>query len=236
MQTTTATYKSILAGNHSVQVKVDIGGTEYDMSQLISVKSELSAFSRSEPSIGGCISGQLIIKLIDPGTTFDKRAAVIPYARLIAPDGTTSEWLQEGKYFIDKTTVDATGVMTITAYDIILQMEQPMHTDPSAASNYPKVAMTVASEVATRLGTSVDSRTLLNIMTMPYMVQFPGIGNQGYTMRQVMGYIAAMFCANWVSGYDGKLRLVQFKGSKEDLLVDEYGNALVFSDTRIVVG
>ena len=236
MQTTTSTYDNILAGNYSVETKASINGTEYGMNDLISMNSELSAFASSTPSVGGCISGQLIVKMKDPGVSFPKQAVVLPYARLKAADGTTSEWLQQGKYFVDKVSTDATGVTTITCYDVIVKMEQPMHTSPDAATGYPKVAMTVAGEVATRLGTSVESYTLLNIMTYPYMVQFPGIGNTGYTMREVMGFIAAMYGSNWVSNYEGKLRLVEFKASRGDLLINEESKRLVFGgDTYIEV-
>lgn len=229
MRTVSQTYKDIIAGAYWVETKVNINGTDYGSNTLISVNSDLGVFPSSTPAVGGCVSGRLYINMIDPKAGFPKRASVKPYVRLKNAAGDVSEWLQKGEYFIDRAVTDNTGVLSITAFDVILKMEQPMHTDPQAASYYPKSDFAVAQEVATRLNTTVDPRTVA-LMVNNYQVQYPGQGQTGYTMRNVMGYVAAMYGSNWVSNDLGQLMLVPFISGRGDVLIDENDNQLVFAE------
>ena len=57
------------------------------------------------------------------------------------------------------------------------------------------------------------------------------------TMREVLGYIGVANAGNWIITMEGKLRLVKLGDIPEEsnLLVDDYGNPILFGEVRIIV-
>ena len=58
-----------------------------------------------------------------------------------------------------------------------------------------------------RSNTGIDSRTL-PLINKYYAVQYTGFGDEAYTVREVLGYIGAMYAGNWIINEVGQLRLV----------------------------
>jgi hypothetical protein len=56
-------------------------------------------------------------------------------------------------------------------------------------------------------------------------------------MREVLGFIAAMYGGNWVITKEGKLSLITLAGLPEETnyLVTNFGNPITFGGDRILV-
>lgn len=194
-----------------------------------------SLFVGSKPSVGGCVSRQIDI-MIKPKGTIPRMAEIKLETRLVLKDfvtgeiTSTSEWIPKGTFYIDTRETDkVTGVMTIHGYDAMLKAEQMLLTE-TTEDDWPKPMDEVVEEIAKRMGVTVDSRTVIS-HTM--MVGYP----LEYTMREVLGYIAAAHCGNWIITDAGELRLIALNciPPETSYLVDEDGYAITFGGVRIIV-
>jgi hypothetical protein len=145
-----------------------------------------------------------------------------------------SEWIPQGVYFIDtrKTTANNDGldILTLHGYDAMLKTEQP-YASNDVAGDAPDTQYVQA--IADAIGVDVDPRTW-EIMS-GYTIPFP----LGYSMREVLGFIAASYVGGFVMTDEGKLRLVSLLGlpeySRENLLADEYNDIIIFGEDAILV-
>ena len=221
MQTVSSTYQALLAANAAKEVKAVIAGTTYEQDKLVSVKTSVALMQGL--AAGNAVSAQLDLVIHNPGT-IPRMAEIDLYVRL--NDGTTqSEWLPKGVFFIDTREYDETAdQLTIHAYDAMLKTEQSF-TQAGSQGEWPRTDIAVVKEIAYRIGLSasasatdgIDSRTLA-ILTNGYAVQYPGITLEdgtpqystdgAYSMREVLGYIGAMYGGNWCITDEGKLRLI----------------------------
>lgn len=138
----------------------------------------------------------------------------------------TSEWLQNGVYYID-TRQHISGsfnTLRIHGYDATLKAEADY---PSTNHAWPYADNLVVEEIAQTIGVTVDSRTW-NCINGTYDVQLP----TNYTMREVLESIASSYCGNFVMSAEGKLLFVPLYGFDPDIdgyyLADEDDNALDF--------
>ena len=146
----------------------------------------------------------------------------------------TSEWIPQGVYFIDTREVTANNngleILTLHGFDAMMKTEQP-YSSNATVSDAPDTGYVQA--IADAIGVEVDSRTW-DIMR-GYPIPFP----LGYSMREVLGYIASAYIGSFVMTDEGKLRLVSLLGLPErptkTLLGDEHGNAIVFGNDTILV-
>lgn len=146
----------------------------------------------------------------------------------------TSEWIPQGVYFIDTREVTANNngleILTLHGFDAMMKAEQP-YSSNATVSDAPDTEYVQA--IADAIGVEVDSRTW-DIMR-GYTIPFP----LGYSMREVLGYIASSYIGSFVMTDEGKLRLVSLLGLPErptkTLLGDEYGNAIIFGNDTILV-
>ena len=228
MQTVSSTYQALLAANAAKEVKAVIAGTTYEQDKLVSVKTSVALMQGL--AVGNAVSAQLDLVIHTPGT-IPRMAEIDLYVRL--NDGTTqSEWLPKGVYFIDTREYDETAdQLTVHAYDAMLKTEQSF-TQAGSQGEWPRTDIAVVKEIAYRIGLStsasatdgIDSRTLA-IITNGYAVQYPGITLEdgtpqystdgAYSMREVLGYIGAMYGGNWCISDAGKLRLIAIKTPPE---------------------
>ena len=95
---------------------------------------------------------------------------------------------------------------------------------------WPRTQQAVVNAICARMGVELDSRTVIN---STYMVDYPN----DYTMREILGYIAAAHGGCWIITPTGKLRLVTLGvlPAETNYLVDEYGNAITMGGVRILV-
>lgn len=164
--------------------------------------------------------------------------AVVSGKTLIFPvDSTeklTSEWVPQGVFYIDtrETTANYDGipVLTIHGYDAMLKTEQ-MYASNNTVGDAPDTQYVQA--IADAIGVDVDPRTW-EIMR-GYIIPFP----LGYTMREILGFIAASYVGSFIMSDEGKLRLVSLldlpDAPTESLLADDVGDVIIFGTDAIIV-
>ena len=204
--------------------QVSVGGVMYGMDQLFSVRIQQPLFSRF--SVGNTCSQELEL-VFQSGVTPEVMAEIVPYYR--DPSEGVNDFTQIGVYYTDVKEIDDSGRMTILAYDSMLKTEQPFNT-PGDVGQWPRTMDTVAQQIASAIGVELDARTVVS----PYTMQYPN----DYTMREVLGYIAAANGGNWIVTAQNQLLLVPLFSSMPpdtNYLVDQNGNAIVFGGVRILV-
>lgn len=240
MQITSQTYQDILASDdYWFERKLVIAGVAYREDVLVEMTT-LSEMFQKTPTIGKAVAAELSVKMLAPSAAIPRMAEVRPYVR--ATDGTqTSEWLPQGVFFIDtrETTHNDNGldVLTLHCYDAMLKSEADY---PSSTHSWPYSDKNTVKEIAYAMGlqasisasSGIDSRTL-TLMNKNYQIELP----VGYSMREVLGNIAAMYAGNWIMNYDGKLRLVTLTELPEETnyLVDQTNSPITFGGDRILV-
>jgi hypothetical protein len=150
-----------------------------------------------------------------------------------------SEWLPKGVYYIDtrQTSHNDDGVMLMElhGYDAMLKAEQYWGDDMMPSGGWPDDGLTdiqVVQMIAEKMGVAVDSRTVSD-MDGGYKIPMP----IGYTLREVLGYLAAPYLGCFIMTEQGKLRMVSILDlpPETNYLIDNAGYAITFGGTRILV-
>ena len=241
-----ALYNTIIAQeNHWFETRLNINGTYYGQSVLMSVGATYRVFSEEQPTVGGCLAAELEVKMLAPSASIPRMAKVQPYVRVT--DGTqTSEWIPQGVFYIDtrETTHNDDGldILTLHCYDAMLKAEADF---PSTTITFPakdyRVVQLIAYAMGLQTSSSASSHGGIDPRTKTLMNNGSGIYNiglpVGYSMREVLGNIAAMYCGNWIMTYDGKLRLVTLTELPDETnyLVTSQYEAITFGGDRILV-
>lgn len=221
----------ITFGGTAIIVSRNSPDSGYREERLVSVKTSSRMFDDS-PTVGQAIAQEIEVQMIKPATDIGTMAQVVPYVRVCNAEN-VSEWIQQGVFYIDtrEETHDVSGltIMTFHGFDAMLMTEQYYSV---SSLSFPAVDTAVVSEIANKIGVTVDSRTW-TIMTNAYRVQAP----TAYTYREVLGYIAAMYVGSWIISETGQLRLVSLLELpvETNLLVDSIGDYIVFGVDRIKV-
>ena len=227
-----ANYDTIVSGEYNVDIKVNIAGTDYDISKIFKLETSCSLFSSDTPSVGGCVSGEIDLEILVPSSDIPRMAKIKPYIRL-TNDTLISGWIQKGEYFIDtrKATQndDGVDVLTIHGYDAMLKAEALY---PADSETYPKSDIYVVNRIAAAIGVPVDARTTA-LMTAEYPINLPAT----YTMREILGYIAGFYAGNFIISDTGELYLkgLYSIGIETNYLIDEEGYTLLIGSDRILV-
>ena len=245
MQNTSATYKSILNGGYyETEVKVLIqntGGTmtEYTERNLTEVSVSWSAFGDTNLTIGSACLGSCRIGLISDDYSGKELSRTIPrgtrmeiYER-IYNGSQTSEWLPQGVFFVDaRDDTTWTGRLMLDGVDAMVFADALY---PETEDGWPaqgKTDAAVVSVIARKMGVSVDSGTQLG---NAYPIPFPGT----YTMREVLRYIGAMYCGNWIITKEGKLLLLKLDAlpPETNYLINNAGENITIGDgnNRIIL-
>ena len=219
MQTTSALYKSIVAGEHYFETKISINSNEMTEDKILSLSKDRPGMTGSTPTVGGAVCSTKQMTIINPAFEIPERAEIKVYVR--ARNATqTSEWLPSGTYYIDTRVRGATDsgidTLTINAFDSMIKTESDY---PDTNHDWPYLDKLVVAEIAQTIGVSVDSRTNGNL-TVDYMVNPP----VGEVMREVLEHIAAANCGNFVITAENKLLFVPLLGLDPEL--DLVGNYL----------
>ena len=209
MRTPTTNWATLMAQPHETETRVDINNVSYHgydgESGIWSCETYPMLFDKL--SVGNCCSSTINLVLANP-QTIPTMAKMELYVRLT--NGTlTTAWVRKGVYYIDTREWDAQHeFLTITGYDAMLKTEQNYFTPPVTITGWPKTDAAVVSEICTRIGVELDTRTVLN---KGYVVQIPAVSSDGKdsdTLREVLGWIGGMYGGNWCITDEGKLRLV----------------------------
>ncbi|WP_127539394.1 hypothetical protein [Paenibacillus illinoisensis] len=195
-------------------VKASVGSEEYDDTKIVDFSIENSLSLTDGFQIGTAIPSKLTIKL-RTNEIIPANARIMPYLSLsmrgmtwlqaqypwqdmhISWTGTGTDWLPLGEFYVDSRE-RINDVWTFVCYDKLV------FSDVAYVSSltYPATQRAVFDEICKRLGWTYDSSVVIN---PNYRIQ---AGPAGYTMRQVLSYIAA---ANSASLYIDKAGTVKFK-------------------------
>ena len=213
-------------------ILVSSSGTDsgFRESAIISMSTQKSIFPKSTPTVGNCIAGQISVEMIKPKGDIPRRARLAPYVRL-TNGSEYSEWIQKGVFFIDhrEYSGDENERMVINGYDHIILTEADF---PSSTDEWPRIDIDVVRDIASAIGTYVDTRTV-QIMNNGYRINYPA----EYSMREVLENIAAMYAGSFVMSDSGELLLVTMFGIPKETsyLIDSAGFAITFGGDRILV-
>lgn len=202
MQTTSELYKELLQSGAPFEWQLTINGDAILVGgALFDGGITGTLFPASTPTVGGCTARELDIDLLPADTTIPRMAALHLEFRLV--DGEQqSEWISAGVFFIDTRSWDAQHeVVTIHGYDAMLKAEQQFIPTGEDSGEWPRTQQEVVEAIAERMGVELDERCSINA---DYMVGYPS----DYTCRELLGFIAASHCGNWIISPAGKLLLV----------------------------
>ena len=226
MLTTSALYKSILADErHTVEWKVTVNGTAYAGDKLAASagggdtrpKIGRALLLSNEPAVGECVAGTFECAIFEASSAVPRMATVVPAYRIVL-GSSQSEWITLGTFYIDTRSVDKeSGALLLTCYDRMLVADGAggkSYAELTGFSTWPQAQASVASEIASIMGISVDSRTSIGT-GVGYMVDYPN----NLSMREVLGNIGAANAGNWTITPENKLRLVPLTGGTDTLNV-----------------
>ena len=202
------------------EYKVTAGGAEYGMDRIEA--AEISQELFSVPSVGGAVCAQFTMTF-RPEAEPPRMAEVRPFAR----DAGQTEWTPLGIFWIDQRS-EKNGKLEITCYDGMLKAEAEWI--PDEALEFPMSMEAAAGVIAALMGTELDERCAFHA---GYAVDYPA---NGYTLRDVLRYIAAAHGGNWLMTAAGKLLLAPLYGSmppETSQLITEEGDAITFGGVRI---
>ena len=104
-----------------------------------------------------------------------------------------------------------------------------------ATANWPMPQQKAAEDIARRMETTLDPRTVL---TSAYPVPYPTDDLGEVTMTDVLEWMAVVNAGNWVMSDEGRLLLLRFGDIPPETgyLVTEHGRAITLGWVRLLVG
>lgn len=167
-----------------------------------------NALWTDKPTIGSCPAGEISFSVMYDNEEIVRMAKCVPYVRACSTSQ-QSEWLQKGEYYIDERSITKynTGInaLNVHGYDAMLKAEEDF---PSSGLEWPATDTDVIAECASAMGVNTDSRNS-NYLTQAFSISLPA----GFSMREILSYIAAMYGGSFVISDAGELRFVPFVGS-----------------------
>ena len=221
---TSADYKRIraLSGSYyEVNVVVKQTGAAdvvYGMDTLKTCKITQGLFSRNPPTMGGTVSAQCSLTLLEDKENWPRGGAFDVRVRVWDEDGTEySEWITLGRFYTD-TRVQNGSTLEIYGLDAMVQTEQSW-TDKveELPTQWPITAKAAVDLICEALDFELSADTELDDQN-----RFVGLKtavtdadvtepiDDTFTARDTLSSIAAAMGANWHITPDGKLRLIPF--------------------------
>lgn len=202
MRSTTVLHDALLQAAGTTQdVRITIGGKVYGMDAIVECRPSGAVMGTKTMSIGNCVAGEVELVLLERSANLPRMAELHIETRLVGEDRSAAEWVPAGVYFVDTRAESYSGVLTIHAYDAMLKAEATFLEILPLEQTWPITQQAAVAAIAEKMGLEVDSRTVIN---PSYLVEYPN----DYTMREVLGYIAAANAGNWIITPGGDLRLV----------------------------
>lgn len=223
--------ETIRFGGTAIIVSRSAPSSGYQQEEIFSLRTTSTMFG-ADPELGKAIAQEIELKMLQPAGDIPPMAQVVPYVRACVGD-LKSEWLQQGVFYIDtrETTASYDGlkILTIHGFDAMLKAEQEYN---GTNLNWPATDIAVVQEIASKLGVSVDPRTV-DLMINGYTYPMP----TGYTLREILGYIAGSYAGSFIITETGQLRLVSLLELPMETayLIDHVGDRITFGGDRILV-
>lgn len=214
MMTAPANWEELYeARDTHMEIKIVLNGTEYYTEDLASGDCKVTHSLFNAFSFGSCNSAEfsVTIQSDEPIVLPDGIIPIELYVRLTDRDReTVTDWVPQGKFWVDSTDNNTNGDLGIIAYDTLMLADQDYFKDgaaPEGDTTWPKKAFEVVTYICTKLGCTLDARS--HIPTAD--IEAPNYK----TMREVLGEIAVMAAGNWTMTKAGKLRLVPLSGNTD---------------------
>lgn len=212
MQDVSELFERLLTENHHIETKLVIqlvnGSVTLGEDKIMSISTTSSAFMGDNPTVGNAVAAEIDFQVIKPDATIPRMAKVSPWVRVVGEDtideetgvvtpAEESEWIRKGTFYIDTRSYEDNGlgqtVMNAHGFDAMLRAEQDFPLNCPLFDNGNSTDILVANYIAQQMGCVLDDRTY-DYMTYNYTVMRPA----GYTMRDTLRYIAAMYAGSWV--------------------------------------
>ena len=223
MQPTSSTYRTLFAmPNHYKEWRVSINGVVYGQDVIVKSIDDSDCepvISRptflDTPTVGNCYAAQFTCVLLLASSQIPRMATVIPSYRLRAGNQ-ASEWITEGTFYLDIRAFDKeSNTVSLTCYDDMLKTDGPegkTYAELTEFDEWPQPMEDVVDEICDLIGISLDARTTI-LSGNGYMVGYPN----DYTMREILGFIAAVHGGNFVISPQRALRLIRLTGSSDSV-------------------
>lgn len=218
------------AGGYYTETKVTVNGVDYDETMLYSVNTDKYLFGYSNPTFGTAVSSEIDLEIEDKEIEIPRMAEIRPYVR-IYNSTLVSGWLPKGVYRIDtrEKREKASGAKTIKihGYDDMLKAEQDYPSSALEWSDTSPKARAVLDEIASAMGVELDDRTKAKFPAdSDYVVGFPA----GYTMREVLCSIGAMYGGSFCMSDEGKLLFIGLTElpTETNYLITQAGSCITF--------
>lgn len=166
--------------------------------EVIDFEIEESVINEDEFTLGAVVAGKLELGL-KTNAVIPHNAKIQPFIRMDGAEGAT-EWLPLGVYFIDKRVHEA-GVWRFTCYDRLILAQKPYITNLL----FPITMQTMINEMAIDFfGVEVSDHLIID---PTYIVKAKP---EGYTIRDILSFIAISCAAAAVIDKSGRLDFVYF--------------------------
>lgn len=241
MQATSSTWKEIFRNPlHQEEIKLRIAGVEYFHDRIVDDSLVISGGMFDTFGIGNCAARQMDVEIYPQGT-IPRQAEIRIFKRLVwfERSGSTtkahySEWLPNGVFYIStRQRNKISDTLTIHAFDAMLKAGAPFLAGPDYGT-WPKTETQAATEIAAKMGTTLDPRCKLNNQ---FKIDYAVDENGDMTMTDILECIAVANCGNWIITDAGQLLLRKLTELPDETnyLVNEYGIPIQFGKVVLLV-
>lgn len=225
MISTSATYNTILAGNHRFETKIVVGATTYGEDKIMSCERTQTLFA-GDYDIGGVVMNQIQFCLT--GVTADQlpsMSRVDVWTRAVNESGTsTSEWLPMGIYYTKKPEYDPeSDMLYVTGYDEMWRTGVVPWEIGAAITTWadPTIRSVAVHLTSGTTDATIDTNFAGIGLALEDSTQIPNdvlltATPFNFTVREILSEIAVASCGNWVVVFSAssnvqtaKLRLVK---------------------------
>lgn len=190
-------------------------------SSIVEFDIEEACIDEEEFSLGAVISSRLNMKL-KTNIDISSNAKVQPYIRMNGAEGYT-EWLPLGVYYVDSRNVK-NDVVSLACFDRLILAQKIYH----SGLNYPTKMELVMNEIAVLLGVELDENLFIN---QDYIIEEKP---DGYTIREVLSFIAISHASAVKINKEGKLVFIEFSDReiKEILTTKDYATCNITNPAK----
>lgn len=207
------------------ETRVTIDGQVFQGSNLKSINTE-NVLCGDTFEIGQTACAKIELEITKPTTQFIRMAEIVPAVRKKGE----SKWMDKGHYFISTRPVSG-NTMKITGYD---GMRKTAREVDFSGLTFPATTKTVVQRIAQDAGIDIAPETL-KLLDDGTTIPDP----DGYTGREILGFIAAIHGGSFTMNSAGELDFVNLAGilkeSSKSYLITEKGAAITFGGVRILV-